>query len=169
MSHKQPPAPDDPADLPGNGDGDHPAPAAHETSTAPGGGGSISAPSQPARRGKPPSAKTWAIRRALEALGGVEATDNQAVIARVQERDGMEVTGHEVSMQKTVLRKMQADEAARAVALAASPPIPAQPADKAAGRPGMLSAQDIRDFTALVKRLGLDNLRALLEMAEAMR
>jgi hypothetical protein len=73
----------------------------------------VVAPAMRSRRGKPPSAKTWVIRRDVDALGGVAAADFQEVIARVHERDHFEVTGYEVSMQKTVLPR-QAEKAARA-------------------------------------------------------
>jgi hypothetical protein len=132
----------------------------------------IQSPNEPAatvpphqtRRGKPPSAKTLAIRRVIEELGGPDAAEIQQVISRVREQDNIEVVGNEVSVQKATLKR-QAEETVPTI----PPRSPVDSGGDSARMCGMLSAQEIRDFTALVKRIGIENLRALLEMAEAMR
>jgi hypothetical protein len=112
---------------------------------------------QPKPRGKPPSAKTVAIRRVIQSLGGPADADPERVIAEVRKQSGLDVTGLDVSNQKTALRKQAAGPAST------SPP-PASADSQPPVAPDRFSAQDMRDFLALVRRLGLANLRVLMEM-----
>jgi hypothetical protein len=105
----------------------------------------------PPRRGKPLSPKTQAVRRAIEALGG-PAADTHQVIDRLRQ-EGVEASAQDVANQKAALKRL-ADEPRVA------PPAPADVT---------LTAQDVRDFTALLRRVGVEGVRALLEMAEALR
>jgi hypothetical protein len=104
------------------------------------------------------------MRRAIEALGGPEVADAGLVAARVREQDGLDVTNQDVANQRLALRKQNAPEPP-------SPP-PQPPHLDAVPVPATdvsLTAADLRAFVDLVKRLGVEKLRALLELAEALR
>jgi len=116
------------------------------------------------RRGKPPSAKTLAIRRAIEALGGPDAADAGLVAARVREQDGLDVTNQDVANQRLALRKQNAE----AHEPQTPPEPPAAQAAPLTAADVSLTAADLRAFVDLVKRLGVEKLRALLELAEAL-